>query len=463
MQNCIAIDWLQCHVKVPRRDYENLFDGKHFIVKKVDNTESAADIDYRKLNELQSLNERYKLERSGIQTRNFKAIFEIKDRRTGEDIAVLAAEPRSVMCMNDDSGLIKITNKYLYQKNFSHFVRALFSDLSLKFINITRIDLAYDFLTFHTMSCNSFLTMFQQEYFIKKQQSKVKMMGDTVSVDKGKKTGGFSSIKFGLESSDVNYYLYNKTLELSQVKDKPWIRDHWISNGWDKITDVWRLEFSLHPDQKGIAVVDENGELKTVHHFKNLEMLDNIDDIYRHCFDKHFQFVHAEMTKKGNWKKQSRCEPVVLFDFIPFSSCKIDLSVKKDSSRAVKIFAKKQMQFNQEMRGQDFELSISGNEVFTKILLQHDLIDWAKKKLTGFDIKNLCPRIVEEYECKKNFDANVRLTSSPEIKQRIEDVRVKRNRELYEFKVSKFAIVPDGKVLEYNSDGSVRGFIDAPF
>lgn len=459
MHNCIAIDWLQCHVKLPCRDFENLFNSEHTERSLLGQIVTITKVDKPGMKDLDN---RYLLEKTPIQTRNFKAIYEIKDRKTGQEIAVLAAEPRSLMCMAEDSGLIKITNKYLYQKNFSRFARDLFSDLQLTFINITRVDLAFDFLKFDYMGCIDFIDNFASKKYLKRSAAKMKFMGDSWSVDKGQLTGGISSLKFGLESSDVNYYLYNKTLELKQVKDKPWIRDHWSSNGWDEKTDVWRLEFSLHPDQKGIAVMEvtEDGELvcKAVHHFKNLDLLDNITDIYKHCFDTHFQFVHAEKTKKGNYRKQSRCEAVKLFDKMEIASCKIDLSVKKDSSRAVKIFAKKQMEFNQEMRGQDFELSIHGNEVFTKIILQHDLVGWAKKKLKGFDMSNLSPRIVKEYEALKNYDAGARDYITEKGRKEIAAVALRRKLEQQRKDAENFYLVPN-----CDSDGNYLGLIQAPF
>ena len=217
---------------------------------------------------------------------------------TNEEIAVLASEPRSEMCMKEDSGLIKIINKYLYQNNLLHFVQSLFHDLQLTLINVTRFDIAADFERFDTIECQEFIEMFTNRLFIKKTAAKMKMMGDSWSVDKGKMTGGISSLKFGLETSDVNYYLYNKSLELKQVKDKPWIRDHWKANGWNEKTDVWRLEFSLHSNTDGVMYVDEHGEIRCFQ-FKDLSLLlDNLDKVYSHYFNKHFQFVRAE--KAGN-------------------------------------------------------------------------------------------------------------------------------------------------------------------
>ena len=440
MSNCIAIDWLQLHVRVPRRDFENIYrpsvgplkyelevaGDNHVkeILKKAGYSPAGKKKRVRvgegfeltkiESKDLKALDEKYELKKTGIQTRNFKTIYEIKDRATGEDIAVMAAEPRSEMCMDEDSGLIKIINKYLYQKNFSDWVRCLLRDLQLQFLNITRLDIAYDFERFDTMECYDFIRRVMSETYIKTQQNKFKAMGDSISIHKGKKTGGVDSLKYGKETSDVSYYLYNKTKELQQVKHKPWIHDHWRSNGWQGDTDVFRLEFSLRPDTKGIAqleemIDEETGELRMqvtgeVYHFKDLSMIDHINDIFVYHFNKHFAFVRAERTKKGNWKKQSRCKPVKLFRHLRFEGVKIALSDKKDSGRADKIFAKKLMQLNNELRGVDFDLAIAGNELMTWVIKMRDLTTWAKNKFPDITYSD---RLVNKFLNARTSGANM--------------------------------------------------------
>jgi hypothetical protein len=346
MKNSIAIDWLQLHVCVPQKNFEAYTASKYFTIY-----------------------------REPMQTRNFKTIYTIKDKK-GDEVAVLAAEPRNEMCMNENSGLLKIINKHLYQKNLRQYVDLLLCDLGLLFINITRIDIAYDFLQFDTMPCKEFINGVVDATFLKSFQTKFKAMGETFSVEKGQLTGGFSSIKFGQESSDTCYYLYDKTLELLQVKHKPYIHDHWKKNGWDGSKSVYRLEFSLKPITKGIVLLD--GEILT---FKDLSMIDRIEDMYRYCFAKHFNFVEMEITKRGNVKKQSRSNKVVLFNELKFTPVSIELSEKKDSGRSSKIFLKALKQLNDELRGVDHDLGIVGNELFTYFAATRDLKTWAKHKL----------------------------------------------------------------------------------
>jgi hypothetical protein len=451
LRPCIAIDWLQCTVKMPRKDYENLFRSKNQVVK----IES---------DQLKKLDEKYQLEKTGIQTRNFACIYEVKDRKTGEDIAVIAAQPRSLMCMQEDTALIKIINKFLYQKNFSDFVRELFTDLQLKFLNITRLDICYDFERFDTMECYDFIRRVMQERYIKTLCTKFKAMGDCVSIEGGKKTGGVDSLKFGKETSDVSYYLYNKTKELQQVKNKPWIHEHWRSNGWKGDTEVFRLEFSLRPDTRGIPVVDAEGEVSEILHFKDLSMLDHIQEVFEFHFNKYFQFVRAERTQKGNWKKQSRCKKVVLFKTLTFESVKIELSNKKDSGRADKVFAKKLKQFNDEMRGTDFDLSIFGKEMLTWVIVQRGLQSWAEKKMPDMEYSD---RIVDIFSNSRNGALQLEIMRNRDKSANVYKTAQEQTNELINLenhrRAVKFEIAPENKVACYNSDGKLVDYIDSPF
>lgn len=377
MLNSIAVDWLQLHVSIPLKNYEQIKCRFFDIIK------------------------------SPLQTQSFKSLYYIHDKQTGDEVAVMAAEPRNEMCMAENSAIIKIVNKYLYQKNFSHFVRFVLQDLQLTFINITRLDIAYDFEKFATMPVREFCHSLDANIFLKEHKCKSRTTKTTTSVEHGKFTGGIESIKFGLETSKVNYQLYNKTLEMAQKVLKPWILEHWQANGYDGVNEVWRLEFSLHSDSRGIVL--PGGEILN---FKDIAMLDRIEDVYKHYFNQHFNFVVAEQTKRGNWKKQSRCKKVLLFDDMVMMPVKIKLSNKKDTGRSGKIFAKNLMKLNQELRGQEWDMAIAGNELMTWIIKTRNLETWAKKKLPDIQYSD---RVIELIENGKGSKLQVALNELREL------------------------------------------------
>lgn len=363
MRKSINVDWLQLTCDLPcMKNYHNYYNLKNKWRKPP-----------------------YIVELDQAQTRHFAAIYNVLDGRTKEQVAVIATEPRSKLCLKDNTAIVKIINKYLYQKNLSHFVTGLLKELEITFRNITRLDLAVDFLTFNKrLTPQSFIHKLVSGTIMKVGQAKYKAAGDTPAVRRGALVGGFSSVKFGTETSDVSYYLYNKSLELKQVKNKPWILDNWISNGWDEVTDVWRLEYSIKRQRNPVGIIDDKtGNVIKECSFKDLSILDDIDLIFKHFYNTTWQFHNKEYTKKKRLKKPSRCKQVSCFDKKEFDliTCTIPLSHKRDSGRATKIFAKSLMNLNQELRGQDFDLGIVSNDMLTWIIKTRNLEPWAKKKL----------------------------------------------------------------------------------
>lgn len=347
MKNCISVDWLTLHVQVPHKQFEK--------------TET-----------------KYKIVRDKSQTRHFKSIFYIYDKN-GAEMATLACEPHSDI-LQHDSGLLKLNNRVDYQKDLLPFVKQFLKDLKLNFRSISRIDIALDFLKFkNNLNPRNFIKNYISGKYIKNGKGRGRIefkYGNSKSLQ-------YQTLKFGSETSDVTYYLYNKVEEMEAKELKPWIVDNWRANGWDGKQHVWRLEFSLKPTTKTIHdfIPDDKdpdgGVLKEVFSFKDIESIDKLQDIYNSHFKKYFTFVHNEKKLR-----KDRCKPVVLFaGKIQTSSVRISVSDKKIADRTDKIFTRKLMEFNSEMRGFDMQLSVTTNELLSCFVLGRGLKTWAEDKL----------------------------------------------------------------------------------
>jgi len=351
MKKSIVCDWLQLNVTMPvMKFYEGFVKSDMFTIECKEHG-----------------------------TQQFKKLFIIYDKETNEEVFKLAAYPRSECMMKPNSGILKIINKYLYQANLKQWVKYVLPELCLTFVNITRIDVTLDFITFDGLDPQKFINGFKSDRYLKLTRQTVRYYGPSTSVEKGKLTGGVESLKFGSEASEVSYQLYNKSLYMAKVEMKPWIMDNWKANGYDGKKTVWRLEFCLHSSTKGIVL--ESGE---VLQFNSLDLLDRLPELFQHSFNRYFNFCYAEQTKKGNWKKQSRCEKLTLFDNFKMAPVVIKLSSKKDAGRSTKTFAKQLMKLNQECRGQDFDLAIYGNDLCTFVIERGGLNTWAEKKLPDY-------------------------------------------------------------------------------
>ncbi|GHO83251.1 hypothetical protein [Dictyobacter formicarum] len=51
-----------------------------------------------------------------------------------------------------------------------------------------------------------------------------------------------ATLDFGSHASDISAQIYNKTLEIKKHQ-KQWFEPIWISNGWNRRSEIWRLEF----------------------------------------------------------------------------------------------------------------------------------------------------------------------------------------------------------------------------
>lgn len=116
--------------------------------------------------------------------------------------------------------------------------------------SITRVDLCVDFLDASfvvdgsPIDCDSYIRQYLAGDWWKIGAAKMQSFGE--EMQSGMK---YHAIKFGSPTSMVGTKLYNKTLEMAQVKIKPWIVESWVNAGLLKdehdMADVWRLEFSI--------------------------------------------------------------------------------------------------------------------------------------------------------------------------------------------------------------------------
>ena len=90
----------------------------------------------------------------------------------------------------------------------------------------------------------------------------------------------WNSISWGAKKSMVTTRFYNKTMELKQVHDKPYIRQAWYLCGlvddWNTLEkkrrdgttykpQIWRVEFAIKSStKKWFVVEDYNGDRKRI-------------------------------------------------------------------------------------------------------------------------------------------------------------------------------------------------------
>lgn len=192
-------------------------------------------------------------------TRHFRKILDIY---TSDNYPVyeIQAEPTSLKSQGgiwrDGASLIKINNRHLYKEGFCANAYDELKRINIHVISISRLDIAMDFQYFdNSLSPKTFIRNFNKNKYWKIGAKKFTCIGE---IDENIT---YEYIRFGAPKSSVRTYLYNKTKELEDVKDKAYIRAIWGEAGIEK-GDVWRLEISLKSDAK--CMIDLFGEVVKV-------------------------------------------------------------------------------------------------------------------------------------------------------------------------------------------------------
>lgn len=311
---CISVDWLQVCC------YSN-------------NLAFLLNNDY--YNKVDSLP--YWLELQPLETRNFARFIRVHTK-VGNDwryCADILAVPRSSM-LNSNIVLVKIHNRFLYSQNYIKLLYNICATFKLSIKGLTRLDLCYDCNSFHNgLKPHKFIKEFvtaefdSPRYIYKIGAKQFRVYGGK-SVSSATK---FSGIEFGSGKSSKRCYIYDKTRELEEVKDKPWIRQYWQQNGLisDAKTHVYRAEISIKCDGMDLLNMS-TGEL-----FKlSPEYLRS-----QPAIEKLFHFYAARMFRfhrKGKHTRVRDYDRIELFENSPVITCKPKkVCVNADTGRTEKI------------------------------------------------------------------------------------------------------------------------------
>lgn len=331
MKKTISIDWLQLYCSAsqftPHRDYQWL--------------------------------------EKSFQTRHFRKQYEVVFR--GELVATVQTQPTSNI-IPADAMIIKFSNRELYGQNLYAMVHDFLDANNIIYKSITRIDIALDFNYFHgKIHPETFIRRFMTCEYLKIGRGKYALHGE----QKFRHT--FDYLRFGSKTSDLNVYLYNKTKELQQIHDKPYIREKWAKAGLKLDIPVWRLEISLK--SKACQYVDlESGE-----HFNlKLDILDDLNYLYGIFYglaDQYFYFVIND-----NSCRKDRMKRLDLLDYSTVKYKPLYLPKEADTNKANKMFVKKLYQLDQELRNVPPEIQHAANNVLHFMCQSKELAQYVEKK-----------------------------------------------------------------------------------
>lgn len=247
-------------------------------------------------------------------SRQFAKIYQvIKDR---ELLFEVQEQPFSKI-IDANMVIIKVSNYRLYTPNFLREIDQFCTHCGYKLHNISRIDICCDMLSFKTISCEELIEGCVSNRLVKLGRCN-KMQPFMYRNDGGWRYEGCA---WGSRQGAVYTRLYNKTKELREVKDKPYIRDYWqrALKGYaeDPSQDVWRLEFECDCNIARLVSKD-TGEFAI-----SCERIgDSIAKTFAVLIHKYFRFAI------GSFANATRAEKADLIDgevdggdFIYYNAC----------------------------------------------------------------------------------------------------------------------------------------------
>ena len=228
---------------------------------------------------------------------------------------------------------IRLCNRTCYMEDAAGIMQHFLEQYGFGMSRISRLDLCLDFEYFdHGDNPQVVLDRYVRRKYSKINQSKMALHG----LDNW--DGRYwNSAKWGSPHSMVTTKFYDKTLELREQSDKPYIRQAWFSAGlitdWhtcEKVREdgtvykpkIWRVEFSIKSSEKNWFVVEDpygrKPKLRSIRHtldqyHTRSQMCDVFFSLASHYF--HFKkVVMIEADGEQKLQRKDRCPDKVLFD-----------------------------------------------------------------------------------------------------------------------------------------------------
>ncbi len=294
---CVNIDWLEVYVSEPMNEP-------------------------RDANYFRSLG--YVVHAREYGTRVYREMFTIEGQ-DGQPLLEVRRNPFS----SGSIGVLRPNDAHIRLHNRACYIDGITKDLDEFLIQhgyllnrISRIDICLDFALFDRGDRpEAFIRRYFKHKYAKINQGRITGHGTD-----GWNGQDWNSVSWGSRTSPVSTKIYNKTMELKNLKDgtfkKPYIRQAWLMCGliddMQRVTkqgqevQVWRVEFSLQSSVKGWLPIELNGKTHNYQSLRNtLQMYDSRPKllvIFASLAQHYFRFKKYE-----EGKRKDRCQDKILF------------------------------------------------------------------------------------------------------------------------------------------------------
>ena len=223
---------------------------------------------------------------------------------------------------------IRLTNRTCYFMTPVAIMQQFIEQYGLHFQRISRIDICLDFTQFdYGDDPADFIARYFKGRYSKINQANISAHGRDLWDGRI-----WNSVSWGNPKSMIGTKFYNKTMELREVSDKPYIRQAWRaagliddelyltkkiidSEGKETIIkpDVWRVEFSIKSStRKWFIIEDFSGKKRQIRSIRHtLDMYKSKDALLSMFFSLAEHYFHFKKFKAAT--RKDRCEDKLLF------------------------------------------------------------------------------------------------------------------------------------------------------
>lgn len=302
-KRCIYLDWLEVYVLEDVNRY-------------------PCDVSYY-------MSQGYVVHQRDYGTRVYAEMFSIDDEN-GQPWLEIRRHPMSQTAKN--GGLfppnachIRLSNYACYREDAVQALRDFLVRHNYEFVKIYRADVAYDFEKFDSGDDPArFIERFMAGKYSKVNQTNIAAHGED-------NWGGrvWRSLSWGKPSSMISTKMYCKSIELQQVRDKPYIRWAWYDSGLidDLIhgtrhdttgtvytPQIWRVEFSIKSSARKWFIIERSdvrhGKIPMPYTLDVFDTRPRLQLIFASLAQHYFHFKYYEPDKR-----KDRCKDKVLFLF----------------------------------------------------------------------------------------------------------------------------------------------------
>lgn len=289
--------------------------------------------------EMQSKTPIFFAEKKNYGTRNFSEVWDVYYNRRIEGVYEKKLSKFCSVCCRPQSSILnerlltfKLENDVLYTEEWGVLLMLFIEEFRLTNIRVQRIDLFRDFQQFiykgKMQSPHKFLQDIACGRWKKKGGSKFSLYAD-------EKESGVYAITYGSILSGRQLAIYNKSKELREVHDKPYIRIAWKNAGFNPSEPVYRAEVRIC--KKGLEMLD-------------LELNEYTKFDLRHVYEYSLlPLIDAYFAKVAVWTDHSEREfkpfvlaqsDITIYPYIPKFMKKAPIPDKKGQAKNVLSWAK---------------------------------------------------------------------------------------------------------------------------